>query len=302
MLSRAVVILAVLAAAVRPAEACSKRHQSPFELFDLADTVAYVKVRSVPPPKGQLPGAGDVELAVTKVIKGDPTRTSIVARETNTSCRTGYVAGRSALVFLNKDGRSTGLYEGYVTDLATWKDVIDRYAAARDASARLDVVLAAIASDSRRVAVDAAYYLVDRPELFTRIDQAGRDRLIELAEHPAGRGGAHNGIEDDGMFTLLLARLRDPKAEALIRAGHGAWAREALGLIAVTKFEAETDPSKLADAIERTGAPERIAALDRCERVRGIELFPFTDYLSGMADEFWKTLAAACRSGAPVRL
>jgi hypothetical protein len=163
-------------------------------------------------------------------------------------------------------------------------------------------LLAALASTSRTVAVDAAYYLIDRPELFTRIDQAGRDKLVDLDEHPANRSGVHNGIEDDGMFALVLVRLHEPTAQPQLRPGRGRWEREALRLIAASTFEAETDPAELADVIERATGPERIAALERCERVVGLELFPFTDYHHGVAEEFWKTLADACRSGTPVRL
>jgi hypothetical protein len=61
----------------------------------------------------------------------------------------------------------------------------------------------------------------------------------------------------------------------------------------------------LADAIA-TGrgevGHERIAALDRCERVRGKQLYPFTSYDAGVSEPFWEALAESCRTGTPVRL
>src|SRR5262249_42864907 len=68
--------------------ACRKRHQSPFELFDLSRTVAVVKVLEVPPPgPGGRPGAGDVALHVERQLKGKPRAAlGLIARENNTSC------------------------------------------------------------------------------------------------------------------------------------------------------------------------------------------------------------------------
>ena len=73
-------------------------------------------------------------------------------------------------------------------------------------------------------------------------------------------------------------------------------------MLAVKDFDTVTDPNVLADAI-RDGKgerdPKRIAAMERCERVRGRRLFPFTQYLGGVASHFWPTLAEACRTGTP---
>lgn len=50
-------------------EACGMRHQTPFELFDRAHVVAFATVRKVPPANT----AGDVELVVSRVVKGTKT-------------------------------------------------------------------------------------------------------------------------------------------------------------------------------------------------------------------------------------
>ena len=65
------------AAAARPAAACSKRHQTVFELFELARDVAVVKVGAVPGARY----AGPVALAVKRRLKGSGRR--LIARATN---------------------------------------------------------------------------------------------------------------------------------------------------------------------------------------------------------------------------
>jgi hypothetical protein len=67
------------------------------------------------------------------------------------------------------------------------------------------------------------------------------------------------------------------------------------------KLEGESDVAKLAAIIEAGASdPDRIAALERCERVHARRLWPFTQYRDGVAIQFWKTLANACRTGTPV--
>jgi hypothetical protein len=288
--------LALVATTVRPSEACHKRHQSLFELYDLAESVAVVQVRSV--SAGQ---DGQVELAVTRMIKGDAKKATLVTYK-DTSCGPEFTVGYKALVLVDRGGRLQGLYEGYVRDVELWQPVIEHYAAARDDAARFASVWAAVAGPQREPSIDAAYYLVDRPELLARIDRDARAKLLELAKHPVGRGGVRDGIEDDLMFAFLLARLHDPQATALLQTDNHPWARAAVQLAGVTKFEAESDPNKLADAIAAgQGGKDvgRIAALERCERVRGKQLYPFSSYFAGVSDAFWKTLAESCRTGAP---
>jgi hypothetical protein len=256
-----------------------------------------VRVRHVPAK-----GAGQVDLLVKKMVKGDAKKATLVADETNTSCRIGFKVGETALVFVDHGGRIAGLYEGYVRDVELWWPVIERYAAAGDDAARFSAVFATIAGDQREPSIDAAYYLVDRPELLARIDRDARAKLLDIAKHPVGRGGVRNGIDDESMFAFVLARLHDPEATALLQADRHVWARAAVALAQLTKFEAEGDPSKLADAIaagQGTKDVERVAALERCERVRGKQLYPFTTYYEGVSETFWKTLADSCRTGTP---
>jgi hypothetical protein len=142
--------------------------------------------------------------------------------------------------------------------------------------------------------------------LVARIDHDAQAKLRDLAKRPVG-GGARNGIDDDPMLAFLLVRLHDPEAKALLQGNQDAWARDAVALAEVTKFEAESDPNKLADAIAASHGEtnvERVAALDRCERVRGKQLSPFTSYYHGMhgvSDAVWKPLADSCRTGTPAQ-
>jgi hypothetical protein len=279
----------------RPSEACSSPRRPIFDMYERAETVAVVKVRSVPAN-----GAGQVELTVIEMVKGDANKNSLVAQETGTTCSTGFIAGRTGLVFLDTDGRTIDHSAGFVGDVALWRPVIERYAAASDDAGRFAVVLATLLADRGRPGIDASDYLVDRPELLARIDRDARAKLLDLARHPGG----HEVVQRGTTFALLLVRLRDPDATTLLEANAHGWAGEAQPLVRITKFETETDPNRLADAIS-TGrgeaAPERIAALDRCERLRGKQLYPFTSYDAGASEPFWNTLAKSCRTGTPVR-
>lgn len=253
-----------------PAGACSFRHTSLFEAYDRATTVAHVEVAIVPGPRpgsrNRL-GAGRVHLAVKRIVKGDPKARRLVTFETNTSCHIGFARGKDALVFLADDG-DLATPEGYVEDHARWDATIDAWAAAASNVARRRVLVDAIVHGDDAVARDAAYFLADAVDLLVALDA---DQRAELAAVTPPKHSA---------LPLVLARL------------------------AGGAFERERDASKLAAAIDGgTGEhdPARIAALERCERVHGKRLYPFTAYRRGVAAQFWKQLAQACRTGTRIR-
>jgi hypothetical protein len=278
----ALAVVASVVAAPSIGEACSKRHQSMFELFDRASTVADVVVRRVPP--GGRAGAGPVALDVRRVLKGARRRT-LTTSETNTSCHVGFRPGKQALVFLDARGEIIGHFEGYVEDAKRWRPILDAWSAAGDDAARAALLVDAIAGADREVAFDAGFYLADRPGLIDRVDAAARARLIAAAK----TAPSHT------MLPYVLVRLRAPtRGERHLRE-----------LLAVTAFERVTDPDALADAIAGAKGEwdaKAAAALERCERVRGRTLFELTSYIAGVAKQMWPRLAAACRTGTPIAL
>lgn len=279
-----------LAAVARPAAACSKRHQSVFELFELARDVAVVKVGTVPGQRY----AGPVALAVKQRLKGGTRR--LVARETNTSCQTGFRSGRTALVFVQADRWPAGSYEGYVerpspallATLTAWRD------APTDGD-RAGVLVAAIDGPDAALRFDAALYLVDHPALIAAL----------TADHTATlRRAAQRGDRHDATVLAVLARQHGPAWRDVLAARPAPTLSKALQALADHDLEAETAAGALADLIAQTPgeyAPLRIAAAERCERLHGKLLVEFSMYSTGRSDHGWQQLAVACRTGAPPR-
>lgn len=285
-----VVSVGLLAAAARPADACSKIHETPLDLFERAAVVARVKVLSVPGPRA----AGPVPLKVLSVIKGH-TRRRLVAQETNTSCRAGFRRGRQALVFLDRSGDPVGHYEGYLEDRSggvDWLPVLRAYAAAADDDARLAVVIDAIAKAPPKVADDAAFFLMRRPSLLVRVTASQRALLAK----------ALGAARDRSPLVIVLARLRQPGLDAVLRKRQLTYGDVARRLLSQPRFDSVTDRRKLADAIaggHGESDPTRIVALERCEMLVGRRLDRWTMYFSGVAEHYWSVLAKACRNGAP---
>ncbi|MDC0717362.1 hypothetical protein [Nannocystis bainbridge] len=281
----AAVLLHILAP--RPAAACSKRHQTPFELFDQAARVAEVRVEQTPGPRQ----AGMARLRVLRTLKGSP-RATLEAEETNTSCRIGYRAGRRALVFLGPRGQSFGLYEGYLEARADSPQLraLRAYAAANDPAARVRVLVDAIAEGPQDLRDEAALYLADRPELLAHLDLPARARLLAAAD-----------ARDQPLY-LVLARLELEVPQPPPSHGRNYFAE----LAALVRPRDELDDlgaAALADQIDLGNDgydPRRIRAMDRCERLHGRTLHPLTWYGHGVASHFWPKLAAACRTGEPV--
>jgi hypothetical protein len=283
MMRSCALALVLVGIAGHPAHACHKRHQTPFELFDDAATVAVVKVTSTT--------TSEARLRVISSVKGTNAH-ELTARETNTSCHVGFRRGRRGLVFLGADGWPTGMYEGWQTDLASWQSLIERYAQASDDRARTGVVLDALTSSDKNVAQDGASYLVDHPELLAQVDA---DALARIT-----KAGPDAWI--DSMLPAVLIRLGDARGAADLMAAHRFTHANAFARLSVAmRFEAVSDENALADAIrDGTDDADRLAAFERCERVRTRSLLPFTTYIGGVNHTRWQALADACRSGTPV--
>jgi len=266
----AIAVLVTILAAPTRSDACSARHLPIFELFERAATVAYVRVVSVPvpPPGSRNPhGAGSVQLAVKRLLKGAK-RSSLRTFETNTSCHIGFRRGRAALVFLDARGHTVG-QEAYIEDVAAYEATIDAWAAATSDVTRRSILVDAITTGGDVIARDAAQFLLDEPGLLVKLDADQRQQL---------------------------AAVTPPKYSLL---------PQLLGRLAGGKFESESDVSKLAATIEAGKGeknPDRIAALDRCERVHARRLWPFSWYSTGTASHIWPKLADACRTGVPFSL
>lgn len=277
----------LLVATPRIAAACSKRHQPVFELAELARDVAVVKVGAVPAARD----AGNVTLRVTTTLKG-ATRRQLVARETNSSCHTGFRRGKTALVFLNADRWATGAYEGYVERPSpALLAAVTAWLAATTDAARVDVLMTVIGGADRRLRDDAAFYLGDAPALLAALTPAHAVTLIAL----------RTGRADDPVLTVL-ARQRSTAWRTLLASTSPPTLQAHLRALLDHDLEAESSPAALAELIERTpgdSAPLRIAATERCERVHGKRLTAFSTYASGRSDHGWKLLATACRTGTP---
>ena len=285
----AVLVAVVAALAPQIAHACKKRHQTPFELFGEADTVAFVSVRKTPSNSAEKIEAGDVELVASRVVKGTKV-TNITAKESETDCRASYVPGKDLVVFLRPDGLTVGAHDGVLRDVAAWKPIIEQWAVATDPTKQVAVLVDAVASGNAGVAAEAIEFLVDDPVLIDTISPEQTARIAKAAKT----------LEKGPDIVMLLVRLHDASAPA--RANVPLWARVARGVLRAKSLE--TDTNKLAEIVAKSKKdddPRRIAAMERCERVHGKKLAPFFRYFGGAGSPaMWKDLAEACRSGNPI--
>lgn len=276
--------LVALAVAPRPlaADTCSTRHQTLYELYDVATAVATATVRVGQPPSR----SGPVELDVHEQLKGAPAPALHAAE--NGSCTAGLRTGKEVLVFVGADGLAVGFWSG-VVDLPAPAivDAMRAWRAAATPAAQVEALVAAIESPDRILAADAAYYLADEPALLVAIDDAHAARIA------AHTGGDQWGPE------IILTRVHGPQLAALVAAR--ALPRD-LRAIARHEFEAVTDPAVLALAMVRARGDlaRRVAAFERCERLHGRRLERFSSYDgAAFGAATWRVLAAACRSGTP---
>ena len=216
---------------------------------------------------------------------------SIAARETNTSCATGFRTGRAALVFVGAERWAVGSHDGYLEQPSA--ELIAAMAAWAQAAPadRAAVLIAAITAADRRLATDAASYLADQPGLITAL----------TADQVAALVAARGDRRTDEAIVDVIARHHGAAWQAVIAAGLPP-RRPGLAALAAHDLEAITDVAVLADRIAQTPgerAAARIAALERCERIHGRALEPWTSYRNGRSEPWWLKLAQACRSGTP---
>lgn len=290
-----------------PSEACKKQHQTPFELFELATSVAHIRVHSVPPPAKikNRPGPGEVRLDVLELYKhpsaspagapvaGKPAAPAaspaqLVARLGNTSCDVPFAVGATAVIFLGADGWPEGAHEGYL-HAAAWQPIIRAWAQAKDVPSRAAILVDALTSQEQDVRREAAYYLVDQPAILAALTADQRARLTAQL--------ASRAEDPDATLAFVLVRLRERSAIAKLPR----WLKLARAVAAVTRFESETDPAALARAITsaRTAA-DRWAAFERCERARATSLARFSRYIHDLDKVKPAALAASCRDGSPL--
>ncbi|MDC0670732.1 hypothetical protein [Nannocystis radixulma] len=280
---------ALLLLAPRPASACSKRHETPFELYDEAARVAEVQVTATPGRHK----AGMAELRVLRTLKGSP-RATLQGQETNTSCHVGYRTGRRALVFLGPRGETLGQYEGYLERRAGDPLVLAlrAFAAARDDDARVRVLVDTIASAPQDVKDEAAYYLAARPDLLARVDVPARERLLA-----AGAADPR-----DQPLLVVLARL-ELDYPAPPPAPYRNFYADIADMLRPRDELDDLNTAALADRIGQSRGghdPQRIRAMDRCERLNGRALYRVFYYGYSVAEQLWPKLAEACRTGTPL--
>ncbi|WP_434423009.1 hypothetical protein [Nannocystis pusilla] len=274
----------LLLAFPRPAQACSRPYQSQFDLFDRATRVAEVRVEQTPGRRE----AGMARLRVLRTLKGSA-RATLAGEETNTSCHVGYRTGRRAVVFLGPRGETLAYHERPASDPQVL--ALRAFVAAEDPDARVRVLVDAIAAGPAALKDEAAWYLANRPELLARIDLPARERLLAAAE------------PRDQPLLVVLARLElDFPAPPPSHYRH--YYAELAALLRPRDELDDLGVEALAGQVERGREgydPQRIRAMDRCERQTGHMLSPVLRYGHGSSAHFWTELARSCRTGEPAK-
>ena len=231
-----------------------------FTPYDLHDRATTVVLIKVDKLAGS---TGTV--SVIDTFKGVAGSTLTLEVDRESSCSTGMKVGQTGVVFLDEDGNMQGAYEGFERDAKVIEALRAYGATSADTRAKALHALAVSTDWSR--SYEAAYALANRADLILALDAKAKDRVIARLAKVARR-------EHPLMF--VAARLRGP-------------------------FDTETDAAKLATTIASSKKiSERVAAMERCERVRGRSLAKFTDYASSSFKPDWKGLAETCRTGKPI--
>ncbi|MFT3696580.1 MAG: hypothetical protein QM831_25800 [Kofleriaceae bacterium] len=281
---RAVLVLFAIIWASPRADACTSA--TPFELFDRADRVVTGTVAT----RDRQGAFVDVD----RVLKGSASQRVRVKAATG-FCDADLIAGSRRLIFLDPKGAVVGELEG---DLAIdqddgWLTILDHWAKATDAKTRLEVLLELIEQPEQSRGRDqAGEFLTNTPALLQIIDAKARARIVKALD---GNKWHPNHV------ILILMRLRAPELKGLLDARPTAWSYldEMRAVLAADTFATVTDRAALAKAILSKSQATRVAALDRCEMVRGEQLENYVMYLYDAARDpdavDWKRLAAACR-------
>jgi hypothetical protein len=266
-----------------PASACDPASfDTSYDFADRAATVVVVKVDSL--------GKSTANVSRVETLKGSFAAAVTLDVDLASTCSTGMSAGEEGVIYLDSANRMIGLYDGFDREpkvIASVRAYLAGATAADKAVALADLAVSRDWSASYR----AAYALANRADLVLALDTASRDRVVKRL---AKVGEQHTLI-------LVAARFHDARVKKLQKRRRFDSATNLAGVMAGA-FDAATDPSLLADTIAAKGTSrsDRVAAMERCEQVRGFTLARFTDY-AGTDEQAWSQLADACRSGTPIR-
>lgn len=279
-------------AAPRPAHACDKMVETPFDLHDRAATVAVVRVTAVPAPRGRHKvQIGRVTLAVERMIRGGRA-TTLTSRLTGSSCDAGFRRGKRALVFLDAGGDVVGAYDGY-QEIAddTWPELLRRWGASAAPTERAAILAEVITTGRGEPTRDAAWTLTDSPDLLAALDSTQIAALVDATRR----------THVDSMLPVALARLHATGLAAAMGRRTFTFGADARELAKHARFEAIDDAAVLADQLAAATGAEAAAAFDRCERLHRRKLAAsFFDYMSGFDPAVTTGFVTACRIGTPM--
>jgi hypothetical protein len=275
--------------------ACRVIHQSPFELFAAAATVAVVEPSAMPqrhPRTGRFK-EGRVTLNVVTLLKGSLGTATLRAKVDGSSCDVRFESGQAGVILLGPDGWPVGAHQGYLLQVAVWLPILEAWSMASSAEARVSLLVDAIAGAEASVAKQAASYLLEQPALLAIVDAGARARLVSRLSAPS---------DPPPYLKEVLVRLR----ETVVIASLPVSDLDLRELAAITRYEAETDPAKLAMAMKQSAdRGEVVAAFERCERARGatlvrgrgMSLAEARSYLPWLKGLDPRRLASACKTG-----
>ena len=246
-------LLAAIAFRPAPADACSARYQTPYDLFDAAHLVALVDV--VTAPTAQDPAA---TMTVVETLKGVRTASMKVVPSGGT-CSPGLRDGERGVVFVDQSQHVIGVYDGFVRTPAVI-DALRAYGAATTDAERAKPLVTVATSKDWTASMQAAYSLAERVELVAALGQTERDAIVERLRR----------VGEQHALLRLAARLQDPRVKTITRR-KSFDDKDMLSQVIAGRFEAVTSVDDLADVIAKasTGVRIRIAALERCERIWG---------------------------------
>lgn len=286
-----VIVAALLAWNPSPADACTRPHQTVFELYEKAAIVIHARVTSL----------GPVTYKPIATFKGSPGATvklkmNLANAQSRSTCTPSLQVGRTGVAFVSADGNVVGAYDGFPRATNALLALLKAWSTAATDTARATLLVDLIARVDRNrdpqhvvdIAHDAELEIIDRPELLKLVTTAQRDRLV--ASYPRDTYQAD--------LLMLLMRLGVTDLDKL--AGMKSYAAV---MVAAHRFEHVTDPAVLAKLIESTPSgpsAKAVAAYERCERIRGKRLLgtsirTLAELGTTKHGLDWKWLADACR-------
>jgi hypothetical protein len=257
------------------------RHDTMFEKFDKATSVARVEIKSVAP----------LAFETIATFKG-PAPAQLVPRGL-AACEPQFAAGDKAIVFVDGDGKFVGgfAFHGYIaqpdSELLTR---LDAWSKAKTVDTRAVEITETITGGGA-FAEAAVRFLSDAPDVLNAITLAQRDRIVGTIDH----------ADDGSMLPLVMWRLGVPDLAKRIPK-RMTFRKRALQL-AAHDFSSVTDPRVLANELAnvRIGSSARgAAAYERCERLLGKRPHTFwmhLEYVHSMDSPAWRRITRLCRRG-----